>query len=120
MNILGNFLWIILGGFILFLMWAMAGLLCFISIIGIPMGYQCFKIAVFTLTPFGKDIALGNFGVFGFAGNLLWIVLFGWEIALTSLALGLFFCITIIGIPFGLQYFKLARLGFLPFGAQIT
>jgi uncharacterized membrane protein YccF (DUF307 family) len=120
MNVIGNLLWIILGGFLLSLFWAVAGLLCCITVIGIPMGIQCFKIAGFVLTPFGKNIILGNFGVFGFIANLLWIFLLGWELAITSLSLGLVCCLTIVGIPFGIQYFKFAQLAFLPFGARVV
>ena len=120
MSVIGNLLWIVLGGFLLSLLWLVVGLLCCISIIGIPLGIQCFKIAGFILTPFGKEIILGNFGVFGFVANIIWIVLFGWELAMTSLLLGLALCITIVGIPFGIQYFKFAQLAFLPFGARIV
>ena len=90
----------------------------FSTIIGIPFGIQCFKIASFVFTPFGRQVE-------GFGGpgscllNLLWILFFGWELALSSLAIGLVYCITIVGIPLGVQSFKLARLAIWPFGASI-
>lgn len=119
MSILGNLLWILFGGFIASLGWLLAGIICCITIIGIPFGLQCFKIAGFVLAPFGKDIVSGRFGAMGLLGNILWIVFLGWELAIGHLVIGLLFCITLIGIPFGLQHFKLARLALLPFGARI-
>ncbi len=118
MSLLGNIIWLLLGGLIGAIGWTLAGLLLCITIIGIPFGLQCFKIAGLTLFPFGKDVELGNFGVGGLLGNILWIVFFGWELFLLHAIAGIFLCITIVGIPFGLQHFKLAQLAFLPFGSQ--
>lgn len=89
------------------------------TIIGIPFGLQCFKIAQFVLWPFGREIELGNFGVGGLLLNILWLVILGWELAVFHLIIGLVFCITIMGIPFGLQHFKLAQLALIPFGARV-
>ncbi|HOK42854.1 MAG TPA: YccF domain-containing protein [Thermoclostridium caenicola] len=119
MYLLGNLVWMIFGGLVSFLLWTVAGLICCLTIVGIPFGLQCLKIASFILWPFGKDVEIGRFGVGGFIGNLLWILLLGWELALTHLVFGLILCITIIGIPFGRQHFKLAKLSLLPFGARI-
>lgn len=119
MSLLGNLIWLIFGGVITAIGWAVAGLLLCITIIGIPFGVQCFKISALVLWPFGKNVEIGRFGVGGLLFNILWLLLFGWEFALAHLLIGIFFCITIIGLPFGLQHFKLAKLGLLPFGAQI-
>ena len=97
----------------------MAGLICCLTLVGIPFGIQCLKIAFFILWPFGKDVEIGKFGVGGFVGNLVWILLFGWELSVSHLVIGLVLCLTIIGIPFGKQHFKFAKLALLPFGARI-
>jgi uncharacterized membrane protein YccF (DUF307 family) len=120
MRVIGNILWFILGGFILWLMWLLAGLLCCITIIGIPIGVQCFKFSSLMLHPFGRDIDYSQAGFGSFLVNILWIILLGWELALTAVLIGLFFCVTIIGIPFGLQAFKFAKLALMPFGARIV
>ena len=119
MGCLGNIIWILCGGLITALGWAIAGLLCCITIIGIPIGVQCFKIAELVLAPFGKDVEIGNFGAGGLLANILWIVFLGWELCIGHLTSGLILCVTIIGIPFGLQHFKLAKLALVPFGAKI-
>jgi len=120
LSLIGNIIWILCGGFVTALGWLLAGLLCCITIIGIPFGLQCFKIAGVVLAPFGKDISSGNFGAGGLIGNLLWIIFLGWELALSHVVAGLLCCITIVGIPFGLQHFKLAKLAFVPFGSSIS
>jgi uncharacterized membrane protein YccF (DUF307 family) len=120
MSLIGNLLWFLLGGLIMSILWAVAGLLVCITIIGIPFGLQCFKFAGFVLWPFGRQVDVGHFGFGGLLGNIIWILLLGWELCITHLTLGLIFCITIIGIPFGIQHFKLAMLAILPFGARIT
>ncbi len=119
MSLIGNLLWLIFGGLIASILWLVGGLLACLTIVGIPFGIQCFKIGGLVLTPFGRDVEVGRFGVGGLVGNILWIVLLGWELCLLHLAMGLIFCITIIGIPFGMQHFKLAKLALLPFGAEI-
>ncbi len=111
-----NILWVLLGGLILAIQWFLTGLLCCITIIGIPIGIQCFKLAGLSLWPFGKTISYSHFGAGSVLGNIIWILLFGWELALSHLMVGAFFCITIIGIPFGLQCFKLAQVSLFPFG----
>jgi len=119
MNFIGNVIWLILGGIFAAILWALAGVILCITIIGIPFGLQCFKIANFVLWPFGKEIELGHFGAGGLILNIIWIIVFGWGFAVTHLVIGLLFCLTIIGIPFGLQHFKFAQLGLIPFGAKI-
>jgi len=118
-SFLGNIIWLLFGGIISAIAWFLSGLLLCVTIIGIPFGVQCMKIAGFVLWPFGRNIDIGNFGFGGFLFNIIWIIFFGWELAIAHLTTGLFFCITIIGIPFGLQHFKLAMLGLMPFGAKI-
>jgi uncharacterized membrane protein YccF (DUF307 family) len=118
-HLLGNLIWIVFGGLISAILWTVAGILCCITFVGIPFGIQCFKIASFVLSPFGRDVEVGRFGLGGLAGNIIWIMLLGWELCITHLAAGLILCITIIGIPFGKQHFKLAKLSLIPFGARI-
>lgn len=108
MRVLGNILWIILGGLAIAIGWALVGLILCISIIGIPFGIQAFKMAGLTLTPFGKTVQYGG-GVGSALANILWVVLVGWWMALGYLGAGVLNCITIIGIPFGIQSFKMAK-----------
>ena len=114
MNFIGNIIWLFFGGIIAAILWTIAGLILCVTIIGIPFGVQCFKIAGFVLWPFGKEIEVGDFGAGGLIFNIIWIILFGWEFAIAHLIIGAIFCITIIGIPFGLQHFKLQYLGLSP------
>ena len=122
MKFLGNILWIVLGGFLISLYYAVVGLIFCITIIGIPFGLQLLKIARLALWPFGREIAPGSNdgGCLSILMNIIWIVLGGIEIALAHIGLGIGFCITIIGIPFGLQHFKMALLALAPFGKQIS
>ena len=103
MRTIGNILWFIFGGLLGGLAWVFAGCIWCITIIGIPVGLQCFKFATLAFWPFGKEIVYGN-GMFSFLVNLIWIVFFGWEMALGNLIVGCIWCITIVGIPFGKQY----------------
>ncbi len=122
MNILGNILWIVLGGIFISMYYALVGLLFCITIVGIPFGIQLLKIAGFALWPFGRQIVAGETdgGCLSLIMNVIWIILGGIEIALAHIGLGIGFCITIIGIPFGLQHFKMALLALAPFGKQIS
>lgn len=119
MSIIGNIAWLLLGGIVAAIVWLFAGMILCVTVIGIPFGLQCFKIAGFVLWPFGKEIELGNFGAGGLIFNLIWLISFGWEFAIAHLIIGAVFCMTIIGIPFGLQHFKFAKLGLIPFGAKM-
>ena len=116
---LGNLLWFFLGGLLAALLWAVIGLILCVIIIGIPFGVQCFKIAGFTLWPFGRGIRPGGFGVMGVLGNVIWILVCGIELCVLHAVFGLILCVTIVGIPFGIQHFKLAKLALIPFGAEI-
>jgi uncharacterized membrane protein YccF (DUF307 family) len=117
MRLIGNIIWFIFGGLIAAILWALLGVLLCVTIIGIPLGLQCFKFANLVLFPFGREVRI-VFEKHPIA-NILWAVLFGWEMALGYIGIGIFFCITIIGIPFGLQWFKLTTLALFPFGAKI-
>jgi len=119
MSFIGNLFWLILGGILTAIIWMVIGLILCVTIIGIPFGAQCFKIAGFVLWPFGRNVTPGGFGIMGAIGNVLWILVCGIALCLTHLAFGLILCITIVGIPFGLQHFKMAKLALIPFGAQI-
>lgn len=119
MRLLGNILWLLLGGLVLALAWALIGLVLCISIIGIPLGLQSFKMAALTLAPFGKTVVHGG-GVGATLLNVIWVILAGFWMAIGYAAAGLLNCITIIGIPFGIQSFKMAALALWPFGAGIV
>ena len=116
MKVLGNILWMIFGG----LEWAIclfiAGIICCITIVGIPIGKQLFKMAKFVFLPFGKEVVDDHPTGFKKFLNVIWAIWAGWEYALCFLIEGCICCITIIGIPFGKQYFKLAKFIFLPLG----
>ena len=123
MNFLGNLVWLIMGGLLTALMYWTAGLLMCITIIGIPFGVQLLKIGSLSLWPFGHDLqpkADSATGCLQVAFNVLWILLGWWEIALTHLTFGLILCCTIVGIPWGLQHFKLALGSVFPFGKEVV
>lgn len=119
LRVFGNILWVICGGAFLSAMWCIVGLICFCTIIAIPVGVQCFKFAKFIILPFGKNVIYSSM-TSSFLLNLIWIALFGWELAIASLVIGAIWCITLVGIPFGLQFFKFAKIALLPFGAEIV
>ncbi len=118
MNFLGNILWFIFGGFCSGISWAISGILWCISIVGIPYGIQCFKFAKMSFCPFGKDVEYGG-GVPSVIANTIWIIFFGIPMALENFLFGCIWCVTIVGIPFGLQFFKIAKLSLAPFGSTI-
>jgi uncharacterized membrane protein YccF (DUF307 family) len=120
MSFIGNIIWFVLGGFIPAMLWLLVGLLWSVTIIGIPIGVQCFKMANLQLAPFGRDVAFDGMGLGSLVVNLLWIMFGGIELAMVNVVIGVIFCMTIVGIPFGLQSFKLAKLSLLPFGARIV
>lgn len=122
MSLLGNILWILLGGGIfLFLEYLFGGVLLCVTIIGIPFGVQCMKLALLALLPFGREVVEGesHAGCLSVVMNLLWILLGGIWITLTHLLFGLLCAITIIGIPFAKQHVKLAALALAPFGKSV-
>lgn len=118
MRLIGNILWFIFGGFVSGLLWLIAGLICFVTIIGIPFGLQCFKFASVCFMPFGKDIEYRG-GTVSFLVNVLWLPI-GFIMALYDFFIGLLWCVTIVGIPFGLQFIKLSKLALAPFGARVV
>lgn len=121
MSLLGNIIWLIFGGLIVGLGYILGGLVICITIIGIPFGIQSMKIGVATLAPFGKDIVElpeAN-SPLRIIFNVLWLLLFGWEIAVAHAVSALILAITIIGIPFALQHVKLIPLALLPFGRDL-
>ena len=118
MSCLANILWFIFGGFWMGLGWLLAGILWCITIIGIPWGTQCFKFAKLSFFPFGKDVEYGG-GAGSMILNIIWLLISGLPLALDCLICGVIFCVTIIGIPFGKQCLKLAKLALMPFGATI-
>lgn len=118
MRTLGNILWFLFGGLINGLLWCITGLLWCVTIIGIPIGLQCFKLSTMSFFPFGKEVVY-NGGVGSFLVNVLWFIFGGLGLALSHFIFGLLWCITIIGIPFGKQFFKLAKLSLAPVGAEI-
>jgi uncharacterized membrane protein YccF (DUF307 family) len=119
---IGNVLWLLLAGFWMALGYLLAGIIQCITIIGIPFGIQSFKLAGYALWPFGRVVVqrLDRDAALSCLGNGIWFVLSGLWLALGHLFTGLLLCITIIGIPFGLASFKLARLALAPFGKQIV
>ena len=118
MGCLGNLLWFICGGFLSGLSLLFLGCLWCITIIGIPIGKQCFKFAELSFFPFGKEVSYGG-GAGSLLLNIIWLIVTGVPMALESLVLGAVLCVTIVGIPFGIQHFKIAKLALLPFGAEI-
>lgn len=117
MKTIGNILWLLITGFWLGLAYAIAGIIWCITIIGIPFGKQCFKIAGLVIWPFGKDVD-SDFGKHAIL-NVIWIIFGGFAICLGFVFAGIIWCITIIGIPFGKQCFKFAKLSLMPFGAEV-
>jgi len=122
MKFIGNLIWLIFGGIIISIEYLISSIILMATIVGIPFGIQTLKLAVLALWPFGSEIRMkpGNPGCLSTIMNVIWILIGGIWIALTHLIFGLLFAITIIGIPFALQHFKLASLAFTPFGREIT
>jgi uncharacterized membrane protein YccF (DUF307 family) len=129
LRLLFNILWFVLGGFVMGVLWWLAGLLCFVSIIGIPFGRSCFVIGEMAFWPFGQDAVNRRYinryddigtGTFGTLGNIIWFLCFGIWLALGHLAHALLCFISIIGIPFGLQHVKLALLTLAPIGKTVV
>ena len=117
MKTIGNILWFLFTGLAAGLSWFFLGLVLCITIIGIPFGKQCFKIARVCVWPFGTTVTT-NFGRHPIA-NVIWLIVCGVSLAISFVVVGLIWCITIIGIPFGKQCFKLAALSAIPFGASV-
>lgn len=119
MNLIGNLIWIICGGLFSAIGWWLAGILWCITIVGIPVGLQCFKMSSLSLNPFGKEV-IDEGGAVSCLLNIIWFFVSGLELAIGNFIIGCILCVTIIGIPFGMQFFKIARLALFPFGARIV
>jgi uncharacterized membrane protein YccF (DUF307 family) len=116
-----NVIWLVLCGFWMAIAYAIAGLVAFVLIITIPFGIAAFRLASYVLWPFGRTIVpREDAGVGSLVGNIIWIILFGWALALGHLVAGVALCITIIGIPLGLANFKLIPISLLPLGVRIV
>ncbi|HZU56420.1 MAG TPA: YccF domain-containing protein [Actinocrinis sp.] len=121
MRLILNVIWFVLCGLWLAIGYALAGLLCFVLIITIPFGFAAFRIANYALWPFGRSILpRQTAGVASVIGNVLWILLFGWWLAIGHLVTGAVLCLTVIGIPLGLANFKLIPISLVPLGVQIV
>ncbi|WP_427814693.1 YccF domain-containing protein (plasmid) [Enterococcus sp. 22-H-5-01] len=119
MSCLGNIIWLIFGGLLGGLSWCVAGIFWCITIIGIPIGMQCFKLASLSFAPFGKDVIYQSTRM-NLIINIIWLIISGIPLAIGHLISAALLCITIIGIPFAAQSLKLARLALMPFGAKIV
>ena len=127
-TLLLNLLWLLLGGVVMALGWWLAGLACAITIVGLPWARSCFVIGSFSLWPFGNEAInrrelsgrgdLGT-GSLGFVGNVIWFVVAGWWLAIGHLSSALACCVTIVGIPFGIQHIKLALIALAPVGMTV-
>ena len=118
MRTMGNILWLLCGGLFSGLGWIIAGVLWCVTIIGIPVGVQCFKLSKISFMPFGKEI-VSHGGTVSCLVNGIWLLVTGLEMALANFVVGCVLCITIIGIPFGKQFFKIAELALAPFGKEV-
>ena len=122
MKFLGNILWLIMGGLVVSLYFALMGMLFWMTVIGIPFGLQLIKMAGLALWPFGRDVHsdTNDGDCLAIIMNVIWIIFGGIEIALLHVGFGIACCLTIVGIPFGMQHFKMAILAFVPFGKKIS
>jgi uncharacterized membrane protein YccF (DUF307 family) len=121
MNTIGNLVWLVFGGLILAIAYFISSLLLFFTIIGIPFGLQTMKIGLLVIWPFGRKPVFMEkaSGFIALVMNILWLLLGGFYIAIAHLILGILLFITIIGIPFGKQHFKLATVSLIPFGQKV-
>jgi uncharacterized membrane protein YccF (DUF307 family) len=121
MRLILNVIWLILCGWWMAILYALAGIVCFILIITILFGIAAFRIAGYVLWPFGRSIQMRReAGIGSLIGNIIWIILVGWELAIGHLTAGILLCLTIIGIPLGLANFKLIPISLLPLGVRIV
>ncbi len=121
MNLLLNIIWLVFGGFIVVLAYFLGAILLCITIIGIPFGIQCFKLAGLAVAPFGREIREKEppSGALSVIMNIIWIILPGLELAVFHLVMALVFAITIIGLPIAAQHLKMTRLALIPFGFEV-
>ena len=121
MRVILNLIWLVLAGFWMAIAYVLVGIVACVLIITIPFGIASFRIANYVLWPFGRTtVPREDAGVGSLIGNIIWIILFGWELALMHLITGIALCITIIGIPLGLANFKLIPISLLPLGVRIV
>lgn len=121
MRTLGNILWFLLAGLWLAIGYAVAGLIAFILIITIPFGIASFRLAGFVIWPFGRTVVWQReAGVWSVIGNIIWVIVVGWELAIAHLVAGLLLCVTIIGIPLGVACWKMVPLALLPLGREVV
>jgi uncharacterized membrane protein YccF (DUF307 family) len=121
MRLILNVIWLVLCGWWMAILYAVAGLICFVLIITIPFGIAAFRIAGYVLWPFGRSIVVRrDAGLAALLGNLIWIIVIGWWLAIGHLTSGIVLCLTIIGIPLGLANFKLIPISLLPLGVRIV
>jgi uncharacterized membrane protein YccF (DUF307 family) len=120
MSLIGNIIWIILGGLPLAFAWAVAGVLWSVTIIGLPIGRQCFKLARMQLAPFGKRIVDEKGSGLSLVANVFWLVFGGLELAIGNLIVAVIYAVTIVGLPLAKQALKLAELSLAPFGKRIV
>ncbi len=121
MSLVGNILWLVFGGFLAALGYLIGGIILCLTIVGIPFGLAAFRMAGASLMPFGKSVHSqpGGEGCLPLVFNILWLVLFGWEIALVHIVFGVILAVTIIGLPFAQQHFKLLPIALLPFSYRL-
>lgn len=121
MSLLGNIIWLIFGGLIAAVGYFVGGLILCLTIIGIPFGLKAFSFAGASLAPFGREVETLPSGqsVLALIFNVVWIVLFGWEIALAHIVFGVILAVTVVGLPFAQQHFKLAPVALLPFSYRL-
>lgn len=121
MRLILNIIWLVLCGIWMSILYAIAGIVCFVLIITIPFGIAAFRIAGFVLWPFGRTIEPNpRAGVGSIIGNVIWILLFGWWLAIGHLMTGIALCLTIIGIPLGLGLFKIIPISLIPLGVRVV
>ena len=122
MNLLGNIVWLLFGGLLAAIGYLIGGLVLCVTIIGIPWGLQCFKLASLVLLPFGKKVVYdsSNAGCLGTLANIIWLIFGGLYTALVHIVMGFLLSITIVGIPWGRQHFKLVEISLMPFGKKIV
>ena len=119
MSCLGNIIWLLCGGLFNALGWLFFGCLWCLTIVGIPVGLQCFKLATLQLAPFGRDVVTVSDSAGNFLLNILWLIFGGLPLAIGNLVSAVILCCTIIGIPFAVQCLKMAKLALMPFGKEI-
>jgi uncharacterized membrane protein YccF (DUF307 family) len=122
MNFLGNIIWLLFGGLLAALGYLFGGFVLCVTVVGIPWGLQCFKLAGLVLWPFGKRVESDsrNIGCLSTICNLIWIIFGGIYTTLVHIVMGILLSITVIGIPWGRQHFKLIEISLMPFGKKIV